>query len=83
MNRDELESLRLQKPTFLDIAGNKKSYICPVCGSGSGPHGSGLTTKDGKHWKCWGACNKSYDVIDLYAIQNGYDNMSFPQKAQK
>lgn len=83
MNKDELESLRLQKPTFLDIAGNKKSYVCPVCGSGSGPHGSGLTTKDGKHWKCWGACNKSYDVIDLYAIQNGYANMSFPQKAQK
>ena len=34
-----------------DRTGN--GYICPVCGSGSGPKGTGITSKDGNiHFTC-------------------------------
>lgn len=39
-------------------------YICPLCGSGSGPHGTGMTTRDGIHYRCW-ACGESHDVYSL------------------
>lgn len=50
-------------------ADNKsKGIICPICGSGSGPKGTGITgdMNHGKpdSLKCW-ACGFSGDVIDL------------------
>lgn len=39
-------------------------YVCPFCGSGSGPHGTGMTTPDGIHHRCW-SCGKSWDVFDM------------------
>lgn len=48
-------------------------YICPICGSGSGPSGTGITTKDGKHFTCWGKgrCYTSVDIPDIIAIKEG------------
>lgn len=47
----------------------EKSWVCPLCGSGSGPHGTGITrnpkSRDGNSLHCFG-CNYSGDVIDLY-----------------
>ncbi len=62
--------LRSQKPTFLPIAGDKKSYVCPVCGSGTGKKGTGMSTKDNIHYTCW-RCGLKGDTIDLYAYANG------------
>ena len=33
-----------------------KGYICPICGSGSGKNGTGITTKDNIHFTCWVGC---------------------------
>lgn len=59
------------KKHIVDILGLKEDavggYICPVCGSGSGPHGTGMTTQDdGIHWRCW-RCGETRDVFDMLA----------------
>lgn len=68
----DLEILKEQTPTFLQIARNGKSYICPNCGSGSGKHGSGITQNPNNptQYKCW-ACGLQGDVIDLYGAYAG------------
>ena len=55
-----------------DDKGRGKGIVCPLCGSGSGPNGTGISEKKGSssHFlKCWnGACefNEGGSVIDLY-----------------
>lgn len=50
-------------------------YVCPLCGSGSGAHGTGaFSIKDGTSWKCF-RCNAGGDIFDLYgAINNTADH---------
>ena len=50
-----------------------EGFICPICGSGSGPNGTGITTKDGIHFSCWGKgkCFKGGDIIDIIAKKEG------------
>ena len=59
---------------FLSKARDGKSFICPKCGSGDGPKGTGMTlTEDGEHagrFKCW-ACDLHGDAIDIYTAMNG------------
>lgn len=59
---------------FLTPAKDGKSWVCPKCGSGSGPNGSGMTlTESGDHagrFKCW-ACDLSGDPVDLFQFLNG------------
>ena len=47
----------------------EKSWVCPLCGSGSGPRGTGITrnpkSRDGNSLHCFG-CDYSGDIIDLY-----------------
>ena len=61
--------------------GSRQGIICPICGSGSGKNGSGITEKPGsKHFlKCWnGGCdfNQGGSVIDLYMMANGIEQFS-------
>ena len=49
------------------------SYICPLCGNGSGSSGDGLATKDGKHYHCF-KCGFSGDMVELIAKENGIEN---------
>ena len=46
--------------------GNKKAYVCPLCGSGTGRNKTGAftITPDGNSWKCF-ACDKGGDTLDL------------------
>ena len=46
--------------------GNKKAYVCPLCGSGTGRNKTGAftITPDGHSWKCF-ACDKGGDTLDL------------------
>lgn len=44
-------------------------YICPICGSGSGSKGTGITTKDGIHYTCWAGCFTHADIIDIVGLQ--------------
>lgn len=51
---------------------SKKGYICPICGSGSGPNGTGMTEnqKNPFHYTCWAGCFKNSDAFDIIALQN-------------
>ena len=49
-----------------------KGYICPICKSGSGPNGTGITTKDNIHFTCYaGGCFTHASWIDILAVKAG------------
>ena len=75
MAKYDLSPIRYMEPTFLQLAGNRSSYVCPVCGSGSGRKGSGMTSRDGEHWKCW-SCGLYAGKLELYKHLNSlsYDD---------
>lgn len=52
---------------------NKSNYICPLCHSGEGPHGTGaFSLKDPFTWHCF-KCGKGGDIFDLYQLFNKCD----------
>lgn len=66
MNREQARQYLIDHATDLLTPDNsRKGYICPVCGSGSGAKGTGITTKDGKHFTCWAGCFTHSDIIDI------------------
>ena len=69
MTKYDMTAIRYLEPGFLPLARNRKSYICPNCGSGSGKNGSGMTSRDGEYWKCW-SCGLSANKVELFRIQN-------------
>lgn len=51
---------------------SRKGYICPICGSGSGKNGTGITEnpKDKGHFTCWGGnCFKNADIFEIIGKQ--------------
>ena len=48
------------------------TYICPFCGNGSGTSGTGISTRDGKYYKCF----KCDFYGDYLAIIRKLDNLS-------
>jgi len=81
MTKDEIKEYLHQNPQIYfkrDKSG--KGYICPLCGSGSGKKGTGLTTKNNITFKCW-ACDFSGDVIEFIGAEYHLDN--FADKFQK
>ena len=59
-----------------------KGWICPVCGSGSGAKGTGMTTKDGKHYTCWAQCGVwNMDIIDIIGLEKGLTSYEDKLKA--
>lgn len=82
MDRESAKEYILSHPTdVLRRDGSGKGYICPICGSGSGPKGTGITTKDGIHFTCWAGCFQSSDIIDIIGRQHGLD--TFPEQLDK
>lgn len=55
-----------------------KGYICPICGSGSGDKGTGITEnpKNPYHYTCWAGCFKNCDAFDILALKNGIPTRS-------
>lgn len=51
----------------------KRGYICPICGSGDGPNGTGIETKDNIHFTCFGrgTCYTNADMIDIIGQKYG------------
>lgn len=49
-------------------------YCCPMCGSGTGAHGTGAVKyyPESNTWYCH-ACNRGGDAIDLYQLDTGTD----------
>ena len=50
-----------------------KGYICPICGSGGGIHGTGITEnpKDKGHFTCWTGCFSNADIFEIIGKQYG------------
>lgn len=49
-----------------------KGYICPICGSGSGVNGTGITEnpKSQGHFTCWGGnCFRNADIFEIIGKQ--------------
>lgn len=66
MNREEAKNyVRQNASQYLKADKTKKGYICPLCNSGTGPKGTGITTKDGVHYTCWAGCYTNEDIIDI------------------
>lgn len=50
-----------------------KGYICPICGSGSGKNGTGITENPYSvgHYTCWAGCFTNADAIEITALERG------------
>lgn len=49
-----------------------RGYICPICGSGSGRNGTGITSRDNEHFTCWaGGCFRNADIFDIIGLEYG------------
>ena len=73
MNRDEARRyiLNRSREYLADECGEdraKKGFICPICGSGTGRNGTGITTKDGVHFTCWAGCFSNIDIFQIVGI---------------
>ena len=81
MNESELKQNILAHSTqFFSWDNKNKGYICPICGSGSGKNGTGITTRDGIHFTCWVGCFTNKDIFDIVGLQYGLS--SFREKFQ-
>lgn len=73
MNRDRAkEYLKSHATDYLTPDKSRKGYVCPICGSGSGKKGTGITSKDGgEHFSCWTGCFTNADIIDILGMKAG------------
>lgn len=84
MKREEaINYIRTNATTLLSPDKSKRGYICPICSSGSGKNGTGITTKDKVHFTCWGGCFTSADIFDIIALQYGIDKADFNEQLKK
>ena len=75
MTREEARQYIIQRgKEHLTPDRSGKGFICPICGSGSGIHGTGITTKDGVHFTCWTGCFTNIDIIDIIGLETGTTN---------
>ena len=83
MTREEARQYITARATeYLQRDNSKKGYLCPICKSGSGKNGTGITTKDGIHFTCWGGgCFTNSDIIDIIGIE--YQLTGYNDKLQK
>lgn len=66
---DQKNYIRSHAKNYLTVDESGKGFICPICGSGKGKHGTGITTKDGIHFTCWAGCFTNSDIIDIIGIE--------------
>lgn len=72
MNREEArEYIILNAKSILTPDKSGKGFVCPICGSGDGAKGTGITSKDGIHFTCWAGCFKHSDIIDIIGQRDG------------
>lgn len=51
----------------------RDTYVCPICGSGSGPHKTAAFHLQGSRWKCF-SCENGGDIYDLEGILAGTED---------
>lgn len=83
MNRNEAKNYILENATrLLEKDKSGRGFICPLCNSGSGKNGTGLTTQDNIHYTCW-ACREieNADILDIIGLQ--YGKNTYNEKLEK
>lgn len=81
MDRDRAKQEILERSReYFTPDKSKKGFICPICGSGSGSHGTGITTKDGTHYTCWTGCFTSADIFEIIGIEHNLT--TFPEQLE-
>ena len=74
MNRDDAtREIKSRYRDYLSPAKKKNTYICPLCGNGTGETGDGICIDpngNGAQLKCF-ACGFYGDIIDLYSNEHG------------
>ena len=79
-NKNDKEYMRINGYRMLaDKDNSGEGYVCPSCGSGTGPKGTGLRSKDGIHYKCfacgWGRKGNKQkgdgDIFDYVGVKYG------------
>ncbi len=70
MSRENAKQyIRTGAMRYLQPDRSQKGYLCPICGSGGGKNGTGITTKDGIHFTCWAGCFTNADIIDIIGLK--------------
>lgn len=78
------EYIRTHATDYLKQDGTKKGFICPICNSGAGSHGTGIKTADNIHFTCFAnSCFSNADIIDIIAIEHGIQNTDFITKLKE
>ena len=75
MNRtDAAREVKSRFKEYLQPAKVKNTYICPLCGNGTGNDGDGMTENSHKPGQltCW-KCGFSGDIVDLYQKEHNCD----------
>ena len=68
MTREEAESyIREHATEHFTPDKSGKGYICPICGSGNGAKGTGITEnpKSKGHFTCWAGCFTNADIFEI------------------
>lgn len=65
--------MREHATDILQPDGKGTGFICPVCNSGGGKHGTGIKqTSDNLHFTCFANdCYSNADIIDILAVKDG------------
>ncbi|MCM1237465.1 MAG: toprim domain-containing protein, partial [Ruminococcus flavefaciens] len=82
MGRNEnISYIKSNPQIYLKKDRRGKGFVCPICGSGTGQNGTGITTKDKVHFTCWTGCFTSVDIIDIIGMEHGLSG--FNEKYRK
>lgn len=81
MTNEKLNTIVNNPGYYLKPDRSGKGYICPICNSGTGKNGTGLTSKDGIHFTCWRGCFSNKDILDIIGQEYGITN--FKEKVKK
>lgn len=68
MTREEAQDyIREHSTEYFTRDKSGKGYICPICGSGSGRKGTGITEnpKSRGHFTCWAGCFSNADIFEI------------------
>lgn len=73
-----IEPETLHSHGVIKLAGDNKSFVCPVCGNGEGEDGTGITPKfidSIWKWHCF-KCGDSFNNISILALYYNLDSRS-------
>ena len=68
MTREEVQDyIREHATEYFTRDKSRKGYICPICGSGNGRKGTGITEnpKSRGHFTCWAGCFSNADIFEI------------------